>query len=138
MEDAIQNFMKYLDLERGASHETIKGYKSDLRQFVDFLRIDHGNVVPNPMDVETQNIRKFLGSLVERRCKKSSQARKLASIRSLFRFLHQKGIIKTNPVMHIKSPRLGQHLPRVLTKDDAERLMAVSYTHLTLPTILLV
>ena len=123
MEDAIRAFLTYLDLERGASRETLRSYQSDLRQFVLFLRIGYGEAVPEPGDVDPTTIRQFLVWLAERKEKKTSQARKLACLRSFYKFLNQRKLVAVNPTVHIRAPRLSQHLPRVLSKDDAGRLM---------------
>lgn len=122
METAIRTFLTYLDVERGASRETIRSYQSDLRQFVAFLKTD-AEAVPEPAGIDASLVRRFLVWLAERKDKKSSQARKLATLRSLFKFLHRRGEVPSNPVAHVRSPRLGQRLPRVLTKDEAERVV---------------
>ena len=123
MEDAIRAFLTHLDLERGASRETLRSYQSDLRQFVEFLRSSGGENLPGPGDIDSMTIRRFLIWLTEKREKKTSQARKLACLKSLFKFLNQQDAIVANPAAHLRAPRLGQHLPRVLSKDDAGRLM---------------
>ena len=123
MEAAILTFLTYLDVERGASRETIRSYQSDLRQFVAFLKTVTGDVVPDPTRIDAALVRRFLVWLAGRKDKKSSQARKLATLRSLFKFLHRRGQVPSNPVAHVRSPRIGQHLPRVLTKDEAERVI---------------
>jgi len=122
VETAIRTFLTYLDVERGASRETIRSYHSDLRQFVAFLKTVT-DVVPDPTGIDAALVRRFLVWLAERKDKKSSQARKLATLRSLFKFLHRRGQVPSNPVAHVRTPRLGQRLPRVLTKDEAERVM---------------
>jgi len=115
----------YLDLERGASCETIRSYQSDLRQFVRFLKTIGlpQDVVPEPHLVTSVMIRNFLGWLDRQQRKKSSLARKLATLRSFFRFLLQEGWVTTNPAVQVRSPRLGKRLPNVLTKDEANALM---------------
>lgn len=123
MEEAIRAFLNYLDVERGASKETIRGYQSDLRQFVAFLTTDANEAVPDPSRIDASRIRRFLVWLSGRKDKKSSQARKLATLRSFFKFLHQRGQVPHNPVVQVRTPRSGHHLPRVMTKDEAERLM---------------
>ena len=122
METAIRTFLTYLDVERGASRETIRSYTSDLRQFVAFLKTVT-DTLPDPTRIDAALVRRFLVWLAERRDKKSSQARKLATLRSLFKFLHRRGEVPSNPVANVRSPRLGQRLPRVLTKDEAERVI---------------
>ncbi len=123
MEEAIRAFLTCLDVERGASRETIRGYRSDLRQFVTFLKTDAGGAAPGPRHIDAARVRRFLVWLAGRKDKKSSQARKLAAVRGLFRFLHQRGRVSDNPVAQVRTPRQGRHLPRVMTKDEAERLM---------------
>ncbi len=123
MEEAIRAFLTYLDVERGASRETIRAYQSDLRQFVTFLNMDMREAVPDPLRIDAALIRRFLVWLSGRKDKKSSQARKLATLRCLFRFLHQRGLVPDNPVVRVRTPRQGHHLPHVMTKDEAERLM---------------
>ncbi len=125
METAIRAFLTYLDVERGASRETIRGYTSDLRQFVAFLKTVT-DVPPEPAMIDASLVRRFLVWLAERRDKKSSQARKLATLRSLFKFLRRRGNVSSNPVANVRSPRLGQRLPRVLTKDEAGRVIESS------------
>ncbi len=122
METAIRTFLTYLDVERGASRETIRSYQSDLRQFVAFLKTIT-DAVPDSTRIDAALVRRFLVWLAERKEKKSSQARKLATLRSLFKFLHRRGQVPSNPVAHVRTPRLGQRLPRVLTKDEAERVI---------------
>ena len=122
METAIRTFLTYLDVERGASRETIRSYTSDLRQFVAFLKTVT-DTLPDPTRIDAALVRRFLVWLAERQDKKSSQARKLATLRSLFKFLHRRGEVPSNPVANVRSPRLGQRLPRVLTKDEAERVI---------------
>ncbi len=123
MEDAIRAFLTHLDLERGASRETLRSYQSDLRQFVAFLRNSDGETIPSPGDIDPTTIRRFLIWLAEKHEKKTSQARKLACLRSFYKFLNLREMVTANPTAHIRAPRLGQHLPRVLSKDDADRLM---------------
>jgi len=125
MDHAIRTFVTYLDLERGASCETIRSYHSDLRQFVRFLKTlgSTHDVVPEPHLITSVIIRNFLGWLDRQQRKKSSLARKLATLRSFFRFLLQEGWVHTNPAAQVRSPQLGKHLPNVLTKDEANTLM---------------
>ena len=125
MDDGIRAFITYLDLERGASRETIRSYRSDLRQFQGFLHAQESfqGIDPEVDRISARTIRAYLGWLAENHEAKSSQARKLAALRSWFRFLIEKGRVTVNPASQVRTPRLGQRLPRVLTKDDAERLM---------------
>lgn len=125
MEDAIRAFVTFLDVEQGASRETIRAYRSDLRQFVSFVATQRpASASPlRPEDVDPLVIRGYLAWLDHKREKKSSLARKLAALRSLYRFLAREGRAGLNPAEDVRTPKQPQYLPRVLTKDDAEVLM---------------
>ncbi|MBK9306833.1 MAG: tyrosine recombinase XerC [Nitrospira sp.] len=122
MDDAIKTFVMYLQVERNASQETIRNYRSDLLQFKGFLRrtdISH----PRVDKIASDDVRAYLHNLDQQGDKASSLARKLACLRSFFRFLVREGIVPTNPAESLRSPKLPKPLPRVLTKGDAEALM---------------
>lgn len=125
MEDAIRAFVTFLDVEQGASRETIRGYRSDLRQFIAFAAAQRPAQAPplRPEDVDPLLIRGYLAWLDRKQEKKSSLARKLAALRSLYRFLAREGRTGLNPAEEVRSPKQPQYLPRVLTKDDADALM---------------
>lgn len=125
MEDAIRAFVTFLKVERGASPETIRAYRSDLRQFQAFLEGRRASTASHvsPEDVDTMAIRGYLAWLDRRQEQKSSLARKLATLRSFYRFLMREGHVKRNPAEGVRTPKQTQRLPRVLTKDDANALM---------------
>jgi integrase/recombinase XerC len=125
MEDAIRAFVTFLEVERGASRETIRAYHSDLRQFVTFVKaIRPTHAEPfTPRTADSLLIRSYLARLDQDNEKKSTLARKLATLRSFYRFLLREGRVAANPADDVHTPKLPQHLPRVLTKDDANALM---------------
>jgi integrase/recombinase XerC len=124
MDDAIQAFMTFLDLERHASHETVRNYVSDLRQFQTFMKAEHsGRPMIGPATVQTESIRAYLHWLDRKREKSTTIARKLASLRSFYRYLQREGVVGHNPAEAIRTPKQPKHLPRVLSKDDAAALM---------------
>ena len=124
MDDAIRAFMTFLELERHASHETVRNYASDLRQFQAFMRAEHsGAPLLDPATVQTESIRAYLHWLDRKREKSTSMARKLASLRSFYRYLQREDMVGLNPAEAIRTPKQPKHLPRVLTKDDAAALM---------------
>ncbi len=135
MDDAIRAFVTYLDIERGASRETIRNYHSDLRQFLIFLKtvsISTTEKSLTPASVDVLTIRSFLRWRDEKKDKKSSLARKLATLKSFYKFLIHDGRVETNPAAQVRSPRQPQRLPKVLTKDEASTLMeAPEGTNLT-------
>jgi integrase/recombinase XerC len=124
MDDAIRAFMTFLELERHASHETVRNYVSDLRQFHTFMTTESSDA--HKLDlatVQTESIRAYLHWLDRKREKSTSIARKLASLRSFYRYLQREGMVGLNPAEAIRTPKHPKHLPRVLTKDDAAALM---------------
>jgi integrase/recombinase XerC len=124
MEDAIKAFVMHLQVERNASPQTIRNYRSDLQQLARFLQRIKQETVPIRIDKVTgDHIRAYLHSLDQQGEKSSSLARKLACLRSFFRFLVREGQLPKNPAEHLRSPKLPKPLPRVLTKDDAAALM---------------
>jgi integrase/recombinase XerC len=124
MDDAIRAFITFLDLERHASHETMRNYASDLRQFQTFMKTEHLAVpLLDPATVQTESIRAYLHWLDRKREKSTSMARKLASLRSFYRYLQREGRVGLNPAEAIRTPKQPKHLPRVLSKDDVAALM---------------
>ena len=127
MDDAIRAFMTFLTVERQASPETIRNYHSDLRQLATFLNQARPSPQTPPMvaigDVTTDSLRTYLHWLDRKGEKPSSLARKLACLRSFYRFHVREGTVEKNPAEDIRSPKLPKTLPRVLTKDDANVLM---------------
>ena len=125
MEDAIRAFVTFLEVERGASRETIRAYQSDLNQFIVFVNSArlHNSEALKPEAVDPLLIRSYLASLDRRKNTKSTLARKLTTLRTFYRFLLREGRVVSNPAAEVHTPRLPQRLPRVLTKDDANALM---------------
>ncbi len=124
MDDAIRAFMTFLEVERHASHETVRNYGSDLRQFRTFMKAEQPGLPRlDPVTVKTESIRAYLHWLDRKQEKSASIARKLASLRSFYRYLQREGQVGLNPAETIRTPKQPKHLPRVLTKDDAAALM---------------
>ncbi len=125
MDDAIRAFLTFLTVERGASPETLRNYASDLRQLRSFLL--SAGLADQPVDpagLSSDSIRAYLHWLDRKGEKHTSLARKLACVRSFFRYLTRIGSVTWNPVEDLRTPKQPKHLPRVLTKDDAAALMA--------------
>lgn len=124
MDDAIRAFLTFMQVERQASPETLRHYGSDLAQLTAFLRQGpppRASFLPS--DVTTDAIRAYLHWLDRQGEKASTLARKLACIRSFFRYQVRQGTVTRHPAEDIRSPKLPKPLPRVLTKDDAATLM---------------
>lgn len=116
--DQISEYLKYLRFQRNASFHTLRNYESDLQQFYAFLTsTPRGDSRPAPdlEQIDNLTIREFLGELYRRGNKKSSVARKLATIRSFMRYLSVKGAIAVNPAKIVASPKQDKRLPDYLT-----------------------
>lgn len=134
MEDAIRAFVTFLEVERHASPETIRNYRSDLQQLASFLlHAQQPSRSIRARHVTTDDLRGFLHWLDRKGEKATSLARKLACLRSFYRYLVREGGVSKNPAEHIRSPKLPKPLPRVLTKDDANALMEFPVGQSSLP-----
>lgn len=123
MHQQIAQFLRYLDVERNASDLTIKSYREDLMDLVDLLTEGGGRKV-QPSDVNPDDLRKYVTALHDAGYAKSSIARKLASLRSFFRFAQRQGLVENNPAKPLRNPRGGRKLPHFLTPDEIQRLLA--------------
>ena len=120
MKDPAGEFLRYLDLQRGASRHTLRGYATDLAEFSAFLsREGLGSLE----EADARAIRAWLAWLHDRKLAKSSVARKLATVRSCFRYLARLGLVELNPARQVRSPRLPRRLPSFLPKDESKELL---------------
>ncbi len=123
-EPAVARFIRYLEGERNASRHTIKNYRSDLMQFVAHIWPEHrGDVYPWE-DVDRYTARRFLVEIQKSGCGVATVRRKLAALRSFFRFLLREELVDSNPFSGIPPPRGRKRLPQVLTVKEVERLLA--------------
>ena len=116
MKDHIDKFLKYLEIERAASAHTLRAYRKDLEEFSKFVNI-------KPEDVELADVRGFIAEQIKSGLNKTSVSRRLASIRSFFKFLYREGYKRTNPAKLVSNPKLPKLLPRFLSVDDAFALV---------------
>jgi integrase/recombinase XerC len=124
----IEKFLDHLRFQRNASPHTIRNYTSDLEQFLHFLtHTPQGELRAEPEleQIDNLTIREFLGDLYQRKNKKSSVARKLASLRSFMKFLSIHGMIQVNPAKIVASPKLDSRLPDYMTMDAVNNLMEI-------------
>jgi integrase/recombinase XerC len=119
MDGAVSSFLEYLAVERGASPHTLRNYAIDLREFTEFIRGEGTSVA----EADTRLVRGYLAWLHRRRLAKASISRRLASIRSCFRFLARRGVIEQNPARQVRTPRQPRPLPSFLPKDESKELL---------------
>jgi integrase/recombinase XerC len=124
LDAAVAAFLRHLDRERNASPHTIRAYGEDLAQFRGYLR-EELRREPRPRDVDHLLIRGFLARLHRAGTSRTSAARKLATLRTFFRYLAREGIVKRNPAGPLASPRLERRLPTRLSEADVEAILDV-------------
>jgi integrase/recombinase XerC len=124
MRAATADFLRHLERERNASRHTIRAYGDDLGQFTAYLEGALGRT-PRPEDVDHVLIRGFLAELHRKGLKKVSSARKLASLRTFFRFLCREGRLEKNPARALLSPRLEKRIPAPLDEGQVTALLDV-------------
>jgi integrase/recombinase XerC len=122
MQNAIQRFLQYLRVERNASELTIKSYREDLEALVDYLT-ETGGPCPAPSALTTLDLRGYVASLQEAAYAKTTIARRLASLRSFFRFGQRECWTNSNPAKPLRNPRKPRNLPHFLSADDLTRLL---------------
>ncbi len=123
MRTAIDRFLKYLRVERNGSEHTIKSYREDLTALADYLGEARGGEPPTPGDVTVLDLRGYVAALHEAGYANSSVARRLASLRSFFKFGQREGWTKANPAKPLRNPRRGRSLPHFLSADEIGRLL---------------
>ena len=126
MQNHIDEFIRHLKYERNLSEHTLRNYESDLVQFYDHIAPPdkegkRRNVEISSIDNLT--IRDFMAGLYERNKKKSSIHRKVAALRTFFRYLCREGILEVNPARMVASPRVERKLPNHLTIQDMIRFI---------------
>ena len=119
MSELIEQFLHYLAVERSYSEHTLRAYSKDLRLFEEFLR---GRGLSAPQ-AGPRDVRGFLATLRVRGLSRASVARRLAAVRSLYRFLVRQGVIESNPMVTLRTPRRERRLPLFMTVDEVERLL---------------
>ncbi len=125
MKILIEKYLRYLRVERNASSHTITSYKNDLESFLEFSANQH-NVELDELEINSISrlkIRLWLGELSEQGLAKSSIARKVAAIRSFFKYCFKRGYVEKNPAQLLVVPKKDNHLPKTVTTDDMERLL---------------
>ena len=123
MKTAIDRFLQYLRVERNSSELTTKSYREDLTALVDYLIELNEGSCPAPGNVDVLSLRGYVAALHEAGYAKTTIARRLASMRSFFRFGQREGWTKTNPAKPLRNPRKPRSLPHFLSTEELGRLL---------------
>ncbi len=124
MKKLIEKYLKYLQVERNSSPHTITSYENDLTSFLEFCTSQF-ECKPDHVDVQhitRLTIRLWLGELSEEGLSKSSIARKIAALRSFFKYSFKRGHITKNPAHLLVVPKKDKSLPKTVTPEDLSRM----------------
>lgn len=122
MERTLPRFLRFLQVERDASALTIKSYHEDLTALLEYLQDSFGRDV-RIGEITTADLRGYVAAVSEAGYAKSTVARRLASMRTFFRFAQREKLVETNPAKPLRNPRRNRHLPHFLSSTDLKRLL---------------
>ena len=121
----VEDFLRYVAHERQLSPQTVRAYTDDLAEFEEFLGRYYGSPEWTWGGVDRLAIRSFMGDCATRRgLAKSSIARKLSAIRSLYRYLHVEERVDANPAQAVRTPKRDRTLPGFLTREQMDAVFA--------------
>ncbi|MEI6421350.1 MAG: site-specific tyrosine recombinase XerD [Lentisphaerota bacterium] len=120
MENVLEHFSGYLTLEKGLSGNSISAYRTDLRDFIRFLREKGRN---DFNDIVRNDIQDFLSECKQRGLESASLARRLVSVKMLFRYMFQEKLIKNDITDVMDSPKLWRLLPDMLSPPEVDKLL---------------
>jgi integrase/recombinase XerD len=118
--DMVRSYVRYLKLERNYSANTLEAYQHDLQYLLDYCEKES----KMPTDLQLEDLEHFAATIHEHGVGQTSQARILSGVRSFYRFLLLDGYIENDPTELLESPRLGEHLPEVLSTKEVDQLEA--------------
>ncbi|MDB5297162.1 MAG: Tyrosine recombinase XerC, partial [Phycisphaerales bacterium] len=134
----VRQFLDYLKFERHFSDYTVKSYGADLQQFGAFLggeigqpvgnlppavKLTPGQVDERKLKCEPTVVREFLAYLYAQNYTKSTTARKLATLRSFYKFLIRRGLVSASPMIAIRTPKQDKRLPKCLDLEQVQKLL---------------
>ncbi|MDD5132213.1 MAG: tyrosine recombinase XerC [bacterium] len=120
MLEQIEAFGKYLSYEKNESRHTVRNYRSDLQQFAKFLA---GIQIKSFNEINHLVLRQFLADLNQKNYQKTSIGRKVAAIKSFFKFLQKKKYLEHNPAKVLHAPKQDKKLPKFLELDEMVQLL---------------
>jgi integrase/recombinase XerC len=123
MNQALAGYLRHLSLEKNSSELTVKSYREDLTQSINFLRGHTALANLSPKQVTTRHVRAFIAWLTEQNYSRATIARRIASLRSLYRYLQRQQKVDRDPTDGLKGPKLDQNLPHFLSQEDIDKLL---------------
>ncbi len=128
MNNNIKSFLDYIQFEKNYSKNTILSYEDDLSRFHRYLSKHFSSENYSLLDVDNLTIRLFLGDLIESGLSKKSLVRKLATVRSFYRYLLKQKVVSVNPTLNIVTPKIPKKLPSFLDESSIEKMMELPDT----------
>ena len=128
MKQIVGKFLRYLTIERNSSEHTRISYKTDIYQFIDFLEasVDSDTHNADIRYITRLDIRLWLGELADKGLTRSTIARKVASLRSFFKYCYKRGHIAKNPAHLLLVPKKEKRLPKTVTANGISRMMELA------------
>ena len=117
MKQIIEKFIAYLRYERNVSPNTIREYRRDTQQFAEFLT-PPGEKTPALAEIDHRVVREYVSWMYDQRLERASIARRLASLRTFFKFCMREKLLRDNPARFVPRPKLPKRVPRVLTAEE--------------------
>jgi integrase/recombinase XerD len=114
----LEEFLSYLAVERNFSAHTQQAYRRDLEQFIKQLQL------ASVLEVDAREVRGYLADLARQSYKISTRNRKMAALRSFYRFLVREEYRISNPTEELHGPKKGRTLPKVLDQSQTQRLLS--------------
>ena len=120
MNELVENFLNYLQVERGLADNTIFSYRRDLSGFAKYLESNHINNIAN---TRHSNVTDFMMYQKDRGLESSSISRHLAAIKAFYRFLVKERILREDPTSLLESPKLFKRIPDVLSIQEIDSIL---------------
>ena len=120
---AAKRFLQYLRVEKNASDLTLKSYKEDMEALTEYLFDLYGGRIPTPSEVTTVQLRGYVAAMHEAGYAPSTIARRLASLRSFYRFGQRERWAEENPAKPLRNPKGGRKLPYFLSTEEVGQLL---------------
>ncbi len=125
MQEQVNQFLEYLEVEQGYSQNTVSAYRNDLGQFLSYLQqLDLARRPRGWGNVTRDHIVSYMLEMKEREYASSTVARKVAAVKSFFNFQVDQGYLLRNPADELDSPKVEKHLPSAIPPEDVDRLLA--------------
>jgi len=121
MQELLDRYARYLDVERSLSPNTIRNYTTDVLHFLNFLDLEE---VKSLEDIDHPIIRNYLGQLLDSGTVRGSISRKMSALRSFFQYLNREHLVENEPLALISNPKMEKRLPSFLTSEEILSLLA--------------